>query len=63
MPQGWIVGRNKQGDIRSRTLYEILATPTMYLLDKQKKVLLKDASMEQLIRYLAAVYPGQPSKV
>lgn len=54
MPRGWIVGRNKQGDIRGRTLYEIRATPTMYLLDKQKKVILKDASMEQLIRYLAA---------
>ena len=54
MPPGWIVGWNKQGDIRSKTLYEIRATPTMYLLDKQKKVILKDASMEQLIRYLAA---------
>lgn len=53
MPRGWIVGWNKQGDIRGNTLYEIRATPTMYLLDKQKKVLLKDASMEQLIQYLA----------
>ncbi|WP_373168199.1 DUF5106 domain-containing protein [Bacteroides cellulosilyticus] len=58
MPRGWIVGWNKQGDIRSKTLYEIRATPTMYLLDKQKKVILKDASLEQTIGYLAAVYPG-----
>ena len=57
MPHGWIVGWNKQGDIRSKTLYEIRATPTMYLLDKQKKVMLKDGSMEQLIQYLSAVYP------
>lgn len=56
MPRGWIVGWNKQGDIRGKTLYEIRATPTMYLLDKQKKVLLKDASMEQLIRYLSACF-------
>ncbi|GCB34815.1 hypothetical protein KGMB02408_17600 [Bacteroides faecalis] len=58
MPRGWIVGWNKQGDIRSKTLYEIRATPTMYLLDKQKKVILKDASLEQTIQYLSAVYPG-----
>lgn len=58
MPHGWIVGWNKQGDIRSKTLYEIRATPTMYLLDKQKKVILKDASLEQTIQHLSAVYPG-----
>ena len=56
MPRDWIVAWNKQGDIRNKTLYEILATPTMYLLDKQKKVLLKDVSMEKLIHYLAKSY-------
>lgn len=54
MPRHWITGWNKQGDIRSRQLYDILATPTLYLLDKQKKVILKDASLENIIRYLAA---------
>ncbi|QUT82587.1 protein of unknown function (DUF5106) [Bacteroides ovatus] len=58
MPRGWIVGWNKQGDIRNKTLYEIRATPTMYLLDKEKKVILKDATLEQTIQYLSAVYPG-----
>lgn len=58
MPRGWIVGWNKQEGIRSKTLYEIRATPTLYLLDKQKKVILKDASLEQTIGYLSAVYPG-----
>lgn len=61
MPQGWIVGWNKQGDIRSKTLYEIRATPTLFLLDKQKKVILKDATLENIIRYLSAVYP-QPTE-
>ena len=56
MPQKWIVGWNKQGEVRNKTLYDIPATPTMYLLDKQKKVLLKDASMEKLIQYLASNY-------
>lgn len=51
MPQGWIVGWNKQGNIRSKQLYDIRATPTLYLLDKQKKVILKDASLEKVIHY------------
>lgn len=54
MPEDWIVGWNKQGDIRSRTLYEIRATPTLYLLDKQKKVILKDATLDQIIRHLSS---------
>lgn len=59
MPQGWIVGWNKQGDIRSKTLYEIRATPTLFLLDKQKKVILKDATLDQIIRHLAMSQQGQ----
>ena len=53
MPRGWIVGWNKAGDIRNRQLYAIPATPSLYLLDLRKRVILKDASMDQLIGYLA----------
>lgn len=53
MPKGWIVGWNKAGDIRSKQLYEIRATPTLYLLDKQKKVILKDAAVEHILHYLS----------
>lgn len=55
MPQGWIVGWNKKGEIRSKMLYETRATPALYLLDKQKKVILKDVSLERIIQYLASV--------
>lgn len=51
MPQGWIVGWNQQGNIRSRQLYDIRATPTLYLLDKEKRVVLKDAPLEQVVKY------------
>lgn len=54
MPAGWIVGWNRQGDIRGKQLYEIRATPTLYLLDRQKKVILKDASLERVVQYLSA---------
>lgn len=53
MPKGWIVGWDCQGDIRGKALYEIRATPTLYLLDKQKKVILKDAPLEHIIQYLS----------
>ena len=52
MPSGWIVGWNRSGDI-SRGLYDIRAIPTRYLLDGEKRVLLKDAPLERIIGYLA----------
>ncbi len=39
-------------DIDGKALYSIRALPTLYLLDEQKRVLLKDASVERLVRYL-----------
>lgn len=59
MPKGWIVGWNKAGDIRSKQLYEIRATPTLYLLDKQKKVVLKDAAVERILHYLSEAFPTE----
>lgn len=61
MPEGWIVGWNKQGDIRSKLLYEIRATPTIYLLNGEKKVILKDASLERIISHLAGKQQEQVS--
>ena len=53
MPQGWIVGSNKQVISEPGNFYDIRATPTIYLLDGRKRVVLKDTSMEQLIDYVA----------
>lgn len=53
MPEGWIVGWNRQGDI-NEVLYDIRAIPTLYLLDGDKRVLLKDASLEQVIGYFTS---------
>lgn len=39
-------------DIDSKALYNIRALPTLYLLDEQKRVLLKDTSVERLVKYL-----------
>ncbi len=34
------------------TLYNITATPTLYLLDEQKRVILKDRPIEEILQYL-----------
>jgi hypothetical protein len=39
-----------------RELYDLKAMPTLYLLDKDKKVLLKDAPVEQVEQYLAHLF-------
>ncbi|KGN93033.1 DUF5106 domain-containing protein [Porphyromonas crevioricanis] len=45
-------GMNTDGAILSRELYDLKASPTIYLLDKEKKVLLKDVSIETVLDYL-----------
>jgi|GEM_PF-4957472 len=41
--------------VQSLQLYNVRALPTLYLLDKQKRVLLKDVSVEKLIKYLEMI--------
>lgn len=43
IPSGWINGYDKELTVLDRELYDLKAMPTLYLLDKDKKVLLKDA--------------------
>lgn len=47
-PQEWIVGY-EQGVIDDQELYMFMATPTFYLLDKDKKVIFKDMPFENLL--------------
>ncbi|HJU45150.1 MAG TPA: thioredoxin-like domain-containing protein, partial [Chitinophagaceae bacterium] len=42
LPQEWIHGRDKQQYLWENKIYDLRAIPTIYLLDKDKKVLLKD---------------------
>lgn len=37
---------------KGKNLYDLKAIPTLYLLDKDKKVLLKDATVAQIDQYL-----------
>jgi len=49
-PSDWIIGYDPSFSIRS--IYDLKASPTLYLLDKNKTVLLKDATLLQIEYYL-----------
>lgn len=52
MPGEWIVGHDAQRAIDNQVLYDIRATPSLYLLDRDKRVILKDARVEHIEAWL-----------
>lgn len=51
-PKEWINGYDKKLTIKEKELYDLKAIPTLYLLDKEKTVILKDATAQQIEEYL-----------
>lgn len=51
MPTEWIYAYDKGSIIKNNELYDLKAIPTLYLLDQNKTVLLKDVSFERLEAY------------
>lgn len=54
IPSNWINGYDAETKVKNDGLYELRAIPTLYLLNKEKRVLLKDANftqLENLLRY------------
>lgn len=54
LPTNWTVAYDKGCRIAEQELYDLRAIPCLYLLDKQKRVLLKDAPVEQIEAWIAA---------
>ncbi len=52
MPKNWINVFNQSQSILNYNLYDLRAIPSLYLLDKDKRVIIKDGSPEKIIRYL-----------
>ena len=48
-PKNWICGYDPEGIIRSEILYNVRAIPSLYLLDNEKRVILKDATLERVM--------------
>lgn len=58
----WIEGYDSEGVFESQSLYVIRAIPSFYLLDGQKRVVLKDASLERVLSYFRTISPDAPAK-
>ena len=52
-PKEWINGYDKGQVIELKNLYDLKAIPTLYLLDKEKTVLLKDVTAVEIEEYLS----------
>lgn len=51
-PKIWINGYDKKQTLIKKSLYDLKAIPTLYLLSKEKTVLLKDAAVKEIEEYL-----------
>lgn len=51
-PSNWLVGYDREKIIYGQRIYDIQRLPCLYLLDKDKRVLLKEADYERLCKYL-----------
>lgn len=52
MPSAWINGYNEGAVVKEQEIYDLKAIPTLYLLNKEKKVVLKDVTFAQLEMFL-----------
>ena len=51
-PREWYTGFDYAGIVRGEHIYDVRAIPSVYLLDSDKKILLKDAPFERVLAYL-----------
>lgn len=56
IPETWINGIDAQHALREKELYDLRAMPTLYLLDKDKQVILKDADPGRCLSKLAELF-------
>lgn len=52
IPVSWMNGFDTDRQILSKAIYDLKASPTIYLLDKDKVVLLKDTGLSEVASYL-----------
>lgn len=51
-PRSWITGYDWLYVIRDEQIYDVRAIPSLYLLDSEKKIIMKDAPTERVLHYL-----------
>jgi len=60
MPATWTDAYSPDGEVVSHALYYLPAMPSLYLLDADKRILLKDATPESALQYIANHLKIQP---
>lgn len=55
LPSNWINTYNNNAEVKNLEIYDLKAIPTLYLLDKNKNVIMKDAKIEDLLFYLGNI--------
>ncbi len=55
IPKGWYSGYDSKEDIMNNILYDLRPSPSLYLLDENKTVLIKDGFLPEIEGYLARV--------
>lgn len=58
-PRNWICGYDPNGTIREEQIYDVRAIPSLYLLDKDKKVIMKDAPTEKVLIYMDNIFDNK----
>ena len=51
-PKEWFTGFDYAGTVRGEHIYDVRAIPSVYLLDSDKRILLKDAPFERVLEFL-----------
>lgn len=54
-PSDWIAGYDQDFIIREDVLYNVRAIPSLYMLDAEKRVVLKDAPTEKAVAYIEKI--------
>lgn len=52
IPETWINSYDQKQEVKNKLLYDLKAIPSLYLLDKEKRVLLKDANAADIELFL-----------
>lgn len=55
MPSSWINAYDKERTVRNKVVYDLKAIPSLYLLDRNKQVLLKDANASAIQAWLSTL--------
>lgn len=55
LPSAWINGYSPENGIEQEEIYILRRTPTLYLLNADNTVALKDSSVEQIIEYISRI--------